>query len=198
MREKLVKEIIKKMEINRILGKEIDAQKICNEEMVEDPHRLLIFLKDNGYINENYLLTEKGRSMIKVGMVGGVFDLIHLGHIRLLEEAKKYVDLLAVVVARDETVEKLKGRRPINEERVRLEVVSNLKPVDVAILGDKSDYTKPVELIKPDIIFLGYDQELPCTLKGGLKNIEVRKMNVFVEGYKSSSLIKRLIEIAGF
>ncbi|MEM0056864.1 MAG: adenylyltransferase/cytidyltransferase family protein [Candidatus Geothermarchaeota archaeon] len=188
------------MEVNRILGKDANALKICSEEMemVENPHELLTFLKDNGYIDENFSLTEKGRSIIKVGMVGGVFDLIHIGHIKLLEEAKKYVDLLAVVVARDETVEKLKGRRPINEERVRVEVVSKLKPVDVAILGDKSDYTKPVELIKPDIIFLGYDQELPCALKGGLEKIEIRKMNVFVEGYKSSSLIRKLIELTGF
>ncbi|MCK5291626.1 MAG: adenylyltransferase/cytidyltransferase family protein [Thermoplasmata archaeon] len=94
--------------------------------------------------------------MVRV-MASGVFDLIHLGHVHYLEEAKKLGDELVVVVARDSTVRKEK-HEPITPEEFRRDLVESLKPVDRAVLGGEGDMFKVVEELRPDIIALGYDQ----------------------------------------
>ena len=90
-------------------------------------------------------------------MASGVFDLIHLGHVHYLEEAKRLGDELVVVVARDSTVRSQK-HEPITPEEFRRHLVESLKPVDKAVLGGEGDMYQVVEELKPDIIALGYDQ----------------------------------------
>ena len=94
--------------------------------------------------------------MIKV-MATGTFDLLHLGHIYYLEEARKHGDYLVVVVARDSTVRKLK-HEPITPESIRLRLIQQLKVVDEAVLGNEDDMYSIVNDIQPDVIALGYDQ----------------------------------------
>ena len=94
--------------------------------------------------------------MVKV-MATGTFDILHLGHIYFLKEAKKLGDILAVVVATDSTVRKLK-HEPVNPEKIRLDLIKELKIVDEAYLGHEEDMYEIVKEIKPDIIALGYDQ----------------------------------------
>jgi FAD synthetase len=94
--------------------------------------------------------------MVKV-MATGTFDLLHLGHIYYLKEAKKLGDLLVVVVATDSTVRKMK-HEPINSEEIRLSLIKELKIVDKAYIGYKDDMYEIVKEIKPDIIALGFDQ----------------------------------------
>lgn len=95
--------------------------------------------------------------MVKRVMVAGVFDLIHPGHLYLLKKAKE-MGRVVVVVARDSTVEKVKGKKPVVPEEQRLEVILSLKPVDEAVLGHEGDLLKIVEEIEPDIILLGPNQ----------------------------------------
>ncbi|MEM3248796.1 MAG: adenylyltransferase/cytidyltransferase family protein [Conexivisphaerales archaeon] len=114
-------------------------------------------LKEKGLACDDGL-TENGRSLIKVVLVGGVFDIIHPGHVYFLKKAKELGDALIVVIARDTNVIKFKGNRPINDEKLRQELVSAIKYVDAAILGDENDLMKTVQLVRPDIIALGYDQ----------------------------------------
>jgi len=90
-------------------------------------------------------------------MASGVFDLLHIGHLYYLEEAKKYGDELIVVVACDETVRK-KKHEPIMPAEERRKLVEALKPVDKAVVGYEDDFLRIVEEIKPDVIALGYDQ----------------------------------------
>lgn len=90
-------------------------------------------------------------------MATGTFDLLHMGHIYFLKEAKKLGDELSVVVATDSTVRRLK-HEPVNPEKTRLNLIKELKVVDEAYLGNEKDMYKIVEKIKPDIIALGYDQ----------------------------------------
>ncbi len=90
-------------------------------------------------------------------MASGTFDLLHLGHIYYLKEAKKLGDKLIVVVAHDSTVRKLK-HEPINPQEIRLRLIQELKIVDEAYIGYEEDIYKIVTEIKPDIIALGYDQ----------------------------------------
>ena len=90
-------------------------------------------------------------------MATGTFDILHMGHIYYLKEAKKLGDQLIVVVACDETVRKLK-HEPITSEQLRLGLIKELEVVDDAYLGNKDDKYAIVEEIKPDIIALGFDQ----------------------------------------
>jgi FAD synthetase len=94
--------------------------------------------------------------MVKV-MATGTFDLLHLGHIYFLKEAKKLGNTLSVVVSTDATVRRLK-HEPINPEEIRLNLIKELKVVDEAFLGYEDDMYEIVKQIKPDIIALGYDQ----------------------------------------
>ena len=92
-------------------------------------------------------------------MATGVFDLLHMGHLYFLEEARKLGDELIVVVASDETVKRRK-HNPIMPQDVRRKLVEALKPVDRAVVGHAGDPLTIVEEINPDIIALGYDQEM--------------------------------------
>lgn len=98
-----------------------------------------------------------------VVIASGVFDLLHLGHVKFLEEAKRTGGEnaeLIVVIARDNTVEKMKGRKPIMSEDQRRALVESLKVVDIAVLGfENLDIGEVITKIKPDIIALGYDQQ---------------------------------------
>lgn len=92
-------------------------------------------------------------------MASGVFDILHTGHISYLEQAKALGDELYVVVASDNTVRKNK-HEPITPERMRVRIVSALKPVDVAMIGnDSGDMFAILDEIRPDIIVLGFDQK---------------------------------------
>jgi len=98
----------------------------------------------------------------KIVLASGVFDLLHLGHVKFLEEAKKTggeTPHLIVVIARDRTVEKTKGRNPVMPENQRRALVESLKVVDEAVLGlEDFDIGDVIETVKPDVIALGYDQ----------------------------------------
>jgi len=96
--------------------------------------------------------------MPKTVLVFGTFDLFHPGHEFFLKEAKKYGDTLEVVVARDKTVEEVKGKKPVDREMKRLSKIHSLDYVDDVILGSLGDKYRIIEAIKPDIIVLGYDQ----------------------------------------
>jgi len=109
--------------------------------------------------NMTCTLTNLGREQIKVVLVGGVFDLLHVGHIHTLKSAKLLGDVLIIVVATDSTVSGLKKNRKIyHDEKSRLELVSSIKFVDKAVIGRKKSIYDTVEFVRPDIIALGYDQ----------------------------------------
>ena len=109
----------------------------------------------------------------KLILAFGTFDLLHAGHLHYLLQAKKLGGNLAVIVARDATVKKIKRHAPVHGEQQRLALVAALKPVDNAILGcPHSKMFKCVAALKPDIIAMGYDQK-PCnkTLKAELAKL---------------------------
>ncbi len=124
--------------------------------------------------------------MVKV-MASGTFDLIHMGHIYYLREAKKLGDTLSVVVARDSTVRKLK-HEPVNAEEIRLGIIKELKAVDNAYLGNEDDMYSIVKEIKPDIIALGYDQiHDEKKIKSELDRRKIKAKIVRLSEYKCGS-----------
>ncbi len=129
-------------------------------------------------------------------MAFGSFDFLHKGHLFYFQESKKLGDKLIVVVARDKTIEKVKGKKPQFTEKERLKAVSEVRSVDMAVLGDEIDQFKVLEEFNPDVISLGYDQKSFITdkldeeiLKRGLK-IKVVRVKPFEEQRFKSSKMK--------
>ena len=120
-------------------------------------------------------------------MATGTFDLLHMGHIYYLREAKKLGDKLVVVVATDKTVRKLK-HEPITPQEIRLSLIKELKMVDEAVLGHEDDMYTIVEEIKPDIIALGFDQiHDENALKNELKKRKLHTKIVRLSKYEGGS-----------
>ena len=141
----------------------------------------------------------------KVVLASGTFDLLHLGHVRFLEEAKKSGGKnaeLIVIVARDSTVKARKGKKTIMPEDQRRALVESLKVVDEAILGwEDFSIDKVIEKIKPDVIAVGHDQdeierEVMKAIKEKRINIEVAKIGRFGkrELDSSSKIVRKIIE----
>ena len=136
--------------LSNYLSLEKDYLKMLSEQASE-----LNFVKEK---KEGLQITDLGRKQIQVVLCGGVFDVIHHGHIYTLSESKLLGDVLVVSVARDMTVLKVRAKAPLNNEKQRVKLVSALKPVDVAILGSEKDILETVDKLRPDVISLGYDQ----------------------------------------
>ena len=116
-------------------------------------------LVKNGLVEKDKkTLTEIGRSSLRIVLAGGVFDIIHPGHLHTLNSAKSLGDVLVVVVATDKTAETMKKRTPLHNQEQRRELVNSLSMVDIGIVGHEGDIFKTVEKIRPEIIALGYDQ----------------------------------------
>jgi FAD synthetase len=148
------------------------------------------------------MVTKKKKRVV---LASGTFDLLHLGHVRFLEEAKKAGGKdaeLVVIVARDSTVKARKGKKPVMPEDQRRALVESLKVVDEAILGlDDFSIRKVIERIKPDIIAVGHDQD--GIEKEVLKALEKEKFAVEVvkigrfgkrELDSSSKIVRKIIE----
>lgn len=138
----------------------------------------------NGLVNDDKkTLTELGRTSLRVVLAGGVFDIIHPGHIHTLKAAKALGDVLVVVVATDATAKKMKKREPLHSQEQRREMVNALSMVDMCVIGQQDDIFKTVEKVHPEIIALGYDQiHQEKTITEGCRKI---KLNVKVARLQS-------------
>jgi glycerol-3-phosphate cytidylyltransferase/FAD synthetase len=137
--------------IEKILQNNMISEKQISEKMEK-------LTQDNLVNQDEMTLTEIGRGSLRVVLAGGVFDIIHPGHISTLNAAKALGDVLVVVVATDNTAVKMKKRRPIHSQEQRQELVNSLSVVDLCLIGQENDIFKTVNLVKPQIIALGYDQ----------------------------------------
>ncbi len=136
--------------------KSIKKKTMFSDEQIKDKINNLI---EKNLVNEDKTtLTEMGRDSLHVVLAGGVFDIIHPGHISTLNAAKALGDVLVVVVATDNTAVKMKKRNPLHSQEQRQELVKSLKVVDLCLIGQENDIFKTVNLVKPQIIALGYDQ----------------------------------------
>ncbi len=148
-------------------------------DKLEDDEKKLLEEK-----NGKYWLKENIRKAIKVVAVGGVFDTIHLGHVKFLEDAKREGDVLVVFVARDEHIRK-KGRKPLHTLKERVELIGSVKAVDAAIAG-RENPQDTIGIVKPDVVIFGYDQK-PFHIEGAV--IKRSRVAFNPERLKSSKLI---------
>src|SRR5262249_26156123 len=117
----------------------------------------------------NWMTTSPSSEPVRV-FVGGTFDGLHLGHLYLLETARRRGLALAarlgrsgvhlsVVIARDDSVRRIKHRPPHHTQNERRRLVAALRVVDEAFVGVANDFIKSVRRVQPDLIVLGYDQK---------------------------------------
>ncbi|MFA4910280.1 MAG: D-glycero-beta-D-manno-heptose 1-phosphate adenylyltransferase [Desulfobacteria bacterium] len=132
----------------------------------------------------------------RVVFTNGCFDLIHVGHTRYLEEAKKLGDILIVAVNSDQSVRTIKGnKRPIIPEEERAEVLSALQCVDFVVIFHEPDPLNIISLLKPDVLVKGGDwgedaiigREVVESIGGKVVRIPE------IKGASSSSIIDKIV-----
>ncbi len=137
---------------------------------------------------------------LKTVMCFGTFDLLHLGHLHYLSQAKKYGNNLIVVIARDKT--KQQQKKPILfNEKERLKLIQSLKIVDKAVLGNNTNHFKIILKYKPDIICLGYDHKItPTALQKALSRYNLHPQIERISSYnhktqKSTKLKEKILKL---
>lgn len=194
------KKILKKIVINNLQGKkslrnlqkDFDIEKRELDKYINNLKSIKLIKQ----IKSNYILTDKGRKNIKIVFTGGVYDIIHPGHIHTLKKSKEEGDLLIVSIARDDRVKKIKGKKPINNEKRRIILVSAIRYVDHSLLGSKGNIFNIIKKIKPDIITIGYDQkhqisELRELVKLNNLRIKIKRLESPIPHVKSSNLRRK-------
>ena len=140
-------------------------------------------------------LQENGK---KVVFTNGVFDILHVGHLTYLEEARGLGDVLIVGVNSDRSVKTNKGdKRPINPEKNRAEMLLGLKFVDFTVIFDEKTPENLLDLLKPDIHVKGGDykkEDLPETEIVEKNGGEVKILS-FVDNISTTEIINKIIDV---
>lgn len=162
--------------------------------------------KIKGEFGKNLLTQEEMKEKIeelkkngkKTVFTNGVFDILHIGHLTYLEEARNLGDVLIVGVNSDASVKVNKGdKRPINSQKNRAEMLSGLKFVDYTVIFDEKTPEKLLDLLKPDIHVKGGDykkEDLPET-KIVEKNGGEVKILSFVDSFSTTDIINKIIDV---
>lgn len=131
---------------------------------------------------------------MKKVLVFGTFDGTHKGHLNFFKQAKKYGDYLIVVVARDETVKRLKGKLPFRNELKRIKELEKCEIVDEIILGDKNNPYEVLKKVKPEVICLGYDQKFFVeNLSSEIKRLKLKTKIFRMKPYKPEKFHSSII-----
>ena len=134
----------------------------------------------------------------KIVFTNGCFDIIHPGHIDYLSQARDLGDILVLGLNTDQSVRRLnKGsNRPINDERIRANVLAGLASVDLIVFFDEETPYNLIKLLQPNVLVKGKDYEVEKII-----GFDILKENggqvitiPFLDGYSTSSLIKKIIE----
>src|SRR3989338_1189156 len=134
----------------------------------------------------------------KIVTTNGVFDILHIGHIRYLKEAKKLGNVLIVAINSDSSVKKIKGpKRPLNNENDRAEALAALECVNFVTIFNEENPIKILEKIKPDIHVKGGDYKISQVIEKNVVEKNHGKIALIpeVKGYSTTDLIKRIAEL---
>ena len=138
---------------------------------------------------------EKDRQKNSLVFTNGCFDILHIGHIHYLREARSCGDLLLVAVNSDRSVRKLKGSgRPLQKQRDRAELLAALSCVDYSLVFDEDTPLSLIEKIKPDVLVKGGDWNMDQIVGAGFVTShggEVKSLG-FVDGYSTTGLVEQI------
>jgi rfaE bifunctional protein nucleotidyltransferase chain/domain len=163
--------------LDRILQTEAASRTII------DPERLAL---------RALALRRRGRRIV---FTNGVFDLLHVGHIRLLEQARLLGDVLVVGINSDDSTRSIKGpRRPVVPQFARARILSSLRPVDYCFIFTETDPKRALEILRPDVLVKGSDYTMSQVV--GAKLVKswggtVARIPI-VGGYSTTSTIRAI------
>ncbi len=156
-------------------------------------------LRDKVFINTEYalpLVEEWKNNGERLVFTNGCFDLLHIGHVLYLEEARSLADRLIVGLNADASVHRLKGPgRPIQDEYNRSHVLAALESVDMVILFSEDTPYQLIRQISPDILVKGGDWKVEdivgsdLVLGRGGRVVSLK----YVEGYSTTSIEQRIL-----
>lgn len=148
---------------------------------------------DNEQLSQ--FISEKKQSNATIVFTNGCFDLLHLGHITYLEEARTYGDCLVIGLNSDASIQRLKGRlRPIIPEYERARMLASFQFVDAVCVFSEDTPLNLIQSILPNILIKGGDYT-PNTVVGNeivLENGGKTIIIPFVEGYSTTRLIEKI------
>ncbi len=127
----------------------------------------------------------------KIVFTNGCFDILHKGHVRYLQQAKRLGDVLVVGVNSDRSVSRIKPGRPVNRERDRAEVLEALCMVDYVAIFDESTPYRLIKALKPDVLVKGGDWK-----KGDIVGSDIAKETYslpYVKGASTTRIIGKII-----
>ena len=155
--------------------------------MTQDKIKTLDGLKD--------ILSALRKGQKRIVFTNGCFDILHVGHVTYLEEAKKQGDILVVAVNSDDSLKRLKGKgRPVVNQNDRMKMLAALESVDYVIIFKEDNPASIVEDLKPDVIVKGSDWKedeiigAESVKKGGGKVITIP----ISQGYSTTALLKKI------
>lgn len=152
---------------------------------------ILSIMGGDMHIDEIELIADLKRSGKKIVFTNGCFDILHLGHISYLREAKSYGDILVVGLNSNESVRRLKGdSRPINDEGDRAQILKELECVDFVIIFDEDTPLNLIAKIQPDILVKGADYKGKEVVGSEIVS-DVRLVD-FTEGKSTTKIIEKI------
>ncbi len=140
-------------------------------------------------------LFELRKEKKRIVFTNGCFDILHLGHLYLLREAKKQGDILIVGLNSDSSVKKIKGKdRPIKNENTRAQILAALEMVDFVVIFKESTPLKLIKSIKPDVLVKGGDwreseivgADFVKSYKGKVKRVK------YLKGFSTTQMIMKI------
>ncbi|NIO04712.1 MAG: D-glycero-beta-D-manno-heptose 1-phosphate adenylyltransferase [Proteobacteria bacterium] len=133
----------------------------------------------------------------RIVFTNGCFDLIHVGHVRYLAEAKSLGEILVVAINSDRSVARLKGPpRPIVSEQERAEIIAALECVDYVTIFDEPDPYRIISVLKPNILVKGGDWTKETTVGRDVVEAGGGRVVVlpYVEGISTTGLMDRILQ----
>jgi D-glycero-beta-D-manno-heptose 1-phosphate adenylyltransferase len=148
----------------------------------------------------NEMLVERERvraDALRLVFTNGVFDLLHVGHVRYLAQARALGDVLLVAINSDRTVQELKGKtRPVINQNERAEILAALRQVDYVTIFDNVSPRTLIAQLLPDVLVKGGDYDLDQI--HGREEVEAAGGSVvslpFVDGASTTTLIQKMKE----
>jgi len=167
--------------IEEIIEFESKLHKSSFEDHIKDRREIKTILDSNKILGKKIVFTN------------GCFDILHIGHVKYLQEAKRLGDILVVGINSDSSVRKLKGSpRPFNSEEDRSSIIASLESVDYVVIFDEETPEKLIKFLLPDTLVKGGDYQNQ-TIAGQEFVNEVKLIN-FVEGKSTTSVIEKIKE----
>ena len=143
--------------------------------------------------NINEIIARQKKEGKKVVFTNGCFDLIHVGHVRYLSQAKELGDILVIGLNADESVSSIKPGRPVTPEAQRAEVLAALSMVDYIVLFSEDTPYELIKAVNPDVLVKGADWK-PEDIVGNDIVKDVRTIS-FVDGISTTGIIRKIQDL---